>query len=294
MSARRIAYVVDVFPKISETFIASELVELRRRGIEVRILSLREPGEQLRHEFIARAGLEDLTVFGRANFPGVVDEFRPDLLHAHFAIGPAGEARALAERFDLPFTFTAHGRDIYRMAPPDFPERAAAASALITVSEANARYIVGNFGVPRERIEVISCGVDIDRFRPLAEKSHVEKASASEAPLIVCVARYARIKNLRVLMHACAALRERGVRFRCVLVGDGPDRAGVETARRQLDLEQSVELTGYLPQSQVLARWQSASVAALSSDSEGMPVSLMEAAACGVPAVATRWAAFRN
>ena len=51
---RRVAYVVNVFPKLSETFIANELAELRRRGVEVRILSLRRPAEDLRHEIRVR------------------------------------------------------------------------------------------------------------------------------------------------------------------------------------------------------------------------------------------------
>ena len=52
----RVAYVVNVFPKLSETFIAWELAELRRRGVEVCILSLRPPDEGRRHAFF-QAGL---------------------------------------------------------------------------------------------------------------------------------------------------------------------------------------------------------------------------------------------
>jgi len=58
MMVSRIACVVKVFPKISETFIAGELTELRRRGVEVRVLSLQRPTETLRHEFISRTGLD--------------------------------------------------------------------------------------------------------------------------------------------------------------------------------------------------------------------------------------------
>src|SRR5262245_8538766 len=53
----RIAYIVNVFPKLSETFIAGELAELRRRGIDIRILSLRPPTETIHHRFIDEAGL---------------------------------------------------------------------------------------------------------------------------------------------------------------------------------------------------------------------------------------------
>src|SRR5207247_10511423 len=80
---QRIAYVVNVFPKLSETFIAWELAELRRRGVEVRILSLRPPDEELRHEIVAGAGLAKRTVYAPPEFLPVLQEVRPELMHAH-------------------------------------------------------------------------------------------------------------------------------------------------------------------------------------------------------------------
>src|SRR5213593_3070401 len=167
MTPARVAYVINVFPKLSETFIAGELAELRRRGVELRVLSLRQPQESLRHEIIARAGLDQITCYRPEEFARLLDEFEPELLHAHFATEPTAAARELATERNLPFTFTAHGYDIRRKPPPDFAERAAAARAVVTVSEANARYIVKAFGVPPEHIRVIPCGVDTDQFRPV-------------------------------------------------------------------------------------------------------------------------------
>jgi glycosyltransferase involved in cell wall biosynthesis len=95
------------------------------------------------------------------------------------------------------------------------------------------------------------------------------------------------VKNLGLLLEACAGLRAHGMEFRCALVGDGPCRGELAAARARLGLEQIVEMPGAAEQATVLAWWQRATVAVLSSENEGMPVSLMEAAACGVPAVAT-------
>jgi glycosyltransferase involved in cell wall biosynthesis len=206
-------------------------------------------------------------------------EFRPDLIHGYFATQPAATARELAGDLGVPFTFGAHAHDIYRRPPEDFADRAAAARAIVTVSEANARYIARVFGVPPARIHVIPCGIDTERFRPGEEKAW--------PPTIVCVARLVPVKNHELLLEACADLRERGLDFRCVLVGDGRSRGHVETTRARLGLESVVELVGVAEQAEVLAWWQRATVAVLTSDSEGMPVALMEAAACGVPAVAT-------
>src|SRR5437870_4124560 len=275
----RVAYVVNVFPKLSETFIAWELAELRRRGVEPCIPSRRPPDAGRRHDFTAQTGLEERTVYNSWEFPAVLREFRPELLHAHSATEPTAAARELAAELRVPFTFTAHGYDIYRRPPADFTDRAGAASAVITVSEANARYIVKTFGVPATQIHVIPCGVDADRFSPRGERR--------EPPHIVCVARLRPVKNLGLLLEACASLRAREVEFHCTVVGDGPCRDELEAARARLGLGGVVELVGAAEQAEVLAWWQRATIAALTSTSEGMPVCLMEAAACGVPAVAT-------
>jgi len=289
MTPTRVAYLVNVFPKLSETFIAGELAELRRRGVELRVLSLRKPQESLRHEIIARAGLDQITSYRPEEFARLLDEFEPQLLHAHFATEPTAAARELATERNLPFTFTAHGYDIRRKPPPDFAERAAAARAVVTVSRANARFIARAFGVAPEHIRVIPCGVDTERFRPADATGAIGQnaASTTAIPLIVCVARHVPVKNLGLVLEACAALGARGVNFRCVMIGDGPLRGELEEKRRQLSLKKVVRFTGALEQAEVLQWWQRATVAVLASENEGMPVCLMEAAACAVPAVAT-------
>ncbi|OLE72528.1 MAG: hypothetical protein AUI36_01345 [Cyanobacteria bacterium 13_1_40CM_2_61_4] len=279
MSIRRVAYVVNTFPKLSETFIANELVELQRRGVEVLILSLRPPIDGLQHEIVAEAGLVQRTVHDRAGFSAALRAFAPEIVHAHFATDPAAAACELAGELRVPFTFTAHGHDIYRRPPADFARRAARAAAVVTVSQANARSIVQRFGVPSAHVRVIASGVDTSRFRP--------NGPPAAPPLIVCVARLVPVKNLGLLLEACADMRSRGVEFRAVLVGDGRSRGELEAARERLDLAETFELVGAATQQRVVSFWQRAAVAALTSDSEGMPVSLMEAGACAVPAVAT-------
>lgn len=205
MSIRRVAYVVNTFPKLSETFIANELAELRRRGVEVLILSLRPSTEGLRHEIVTEAALLQYTVDDPASFSAVLREFGPEIVHAHFATAPAAAACELAAEIRVPFTFTAHGHDIYRRPPADFAGRAARAAAVVTVSQANARSIVGRFGVPAAHVRVIANGVDTARFKP--------NGAPASPPSIVCVARLVPVKNLGLLLAACALLRSRGLTF---------------------------------------------------------------------------------
>jgi glycosyltransferase involved in cell wall biosynthesis len=282
MLPQKIVYVLKVFPKISETFIAEELAELRRRGIELRILSLLPSRAGIRHDIVASAGLEELTSYEPKDFSSIVQEFRPQLLHAHFATEATAMAIELATEHGIPFTFTAHGYDIHRKAPSDFGARAAAARAVVTVSQANADYIGRTFGVPQSHIRIIPCGVDTQRFQPGNANGLM-----AETPLIVCVARQVAVKNLGLLLDACSLLAERGTKFRCVLVGDGPCRGELEEKRARLGLGEIVEMPGATEQSEVLKWWQRATVGVLTSENEGMPVSLMEAAACGVPVAAT-------
>ncbi len=280
MTPRRIAYVVNCFPKLSETFVANELAELRRRGVDVRVLSLRRPAEEVRHEVVDEADLAKRVVCDVDEFRSLLRSFRPDLFHAHFATEPTAVARGLAAEHGLPFTFTAHGYDVYRRPPADFGDRAAAAAAVVTVSEANARHIAVVHAVDRSRIVVLPCGVDTERFRPGERRP-------PEPPHIVCVARLVPVKNLELLLAACRIMYEQRLDFRCVVVGDGRAREELVALRDRVRLGAVVELVGQAPQSEVLALWQRAAVAVLTSHSEGMPVSLIEAAACGVPAVAT-------
>lgn len=279
MELRRIAYVLNTFPKVSETFIANELAELARRGVELRMLSLRPPVDELRHGVVERAGLMRWVSYDVAGFAAELERFRPQLIHAHFARQATAKARTLATALGVPYSFTAHRYDIYSRPPEDFHERAMAAGAVITVAEANADYISSNFGVPRERIDIIPCGVDTERFTPGGEKL--------EPPHLVCVARLEPVKNHAVLLQACALLRSRGVPFRCVLLGDGSAQAQVEAERARLGLDDLVLMPGAAEQDEVRDWLRRSAVCVLSSDSEGMPVSLMEAAACGLPAVAT-------
>ena len=279
MALKRIAYVLNVFPKFSETFIANEVAELRRRGVELILLSRRNPVEDLRHKVVTENRLEALAHYDQDDFLPLLREFRPQLIHAHFATQPTELARELAARLEIPYCLTAHGYDVYRRPPGDFAERCRDAGAVVTVSSANARYMIDQLGASPANLSVVPCGVDTAWFEP-------GEGVRAEVPLLLCVARLRPVKNLSILLQACALLRERGLAFRCVIVGDGEERASLEAERARLGLESGVEFAGLASQEAVRDYWRQASVGLLTSLSEGMPVSLMEALSCGVPVVA--------
>lgn len=276
---KRVAYVVRTFPKVSETFIANELAEVLRRGIEVRIISRVDPKEPVRHAIVSAAGLDRIVTYDPAQYLPVLRAFGPQLIHAHFATEATAIARGLAAELGVPYTFTAHRYDIFDKPPADFGARAAAAAEVVTVSEANIEYMERQFGVPRARVTLIPCGIDTGRFAPAGERL--------SPPHIVCVARLEPVKNHALLLAACDLLRGRGLDFRCVLLGDGKAREAVLAERARLGLEELVAMPGAAEQDEVRAWLQKAAIAVLPSNSEGMPVSLMEAGACELPIVAT-------
>lgn len=279
MSIRDVAYVVNTFPKLSETFVANEIAALVRRGITVRVLSLKPATEILQHPVVQTLPLEQMLFTDEPAFRASLAHRRPDVLHAHFATEPTRVARAIAGDLGVPFSFTAHGYDVYRKPPADLADRLRAAGAVVTVSHANVDHLVATAGADPARLTVVPCGVDLDEFRPAP--ALVEPAT------IVCVARLRPVKNLGVLIDACHHLAMQGVAARAVLIGEGPSLAALEAHRARLGLDgRHVTFFGAADQSTVRDWWQRATVGVLTSLSEGMPVSLMEAAACGVPVVA--------
>jgi glycosyltransferase involved in cell wall biosynthesis len=215
----------------------------------------------------------------------VVRAIGPHHIHAHWATYPSTAALLIADRLGLPFSFTSHAHDIF-VNDHLIADKLQRASFAVTISEFNRRWLAGRYAsaAPR-RLEVIHCGLPIDQYRPAA----VER----EAGLIVAVGRLDDIKGFRHLVDACGELKQRGVAFRCRIVGEGPLRKALAAQIAALGLSEHCTLDGALPQHDVRMLVQRAAVFVLPSvvtpqgDRDGIPVALMEAMALGTPVVST-------
>ncbi len=276
----RVAYVLKDYPRLSQTFVLNEIVGLLSRGIDVLVLALNHSGEVIHHELAKSSQVTGRIIFHLESFERALTAFSPDLIHAHFATIATETALRLGAKLGIPVTFTAHGYDIFRSPPPNFSARANLAARVITVSKANQRYLVERLGVNPNQITVIPNGVDTSYFAPnLIQTNHT-------VPQIVCVARLEPVKQHQILLAACALMKTGGISYRCTIVGDGSCRESLHALRDSLQLRDHVEFTGAADSEQVQQFWRSADVAVLSSQSEGFPVCLLEAAATGIPAVA--------
>ena len=104
---------------------------------------------------------------------------------------------------------------------------------------------------------------------------------------LLCVARLAPVKGHRYLLRALARLREAGLECELTLAGDGPERDALERQAAELGLADAVRFLGFQRQTEIRTLYRWCDLMVLPSLSEGIPISLMEAMACGRPVVAT-------
>jgi glycosyltransferase involved in cell wall biosynthesis len=197
---------------------------------------------------------------------------RPDVVYAHFLV-PSGLIAALASR--APLVVTAHGRDVRNVGA--IPGVAAAtrlvvrrAAAVVAVSDYLREELEAKVPEARGKTEVVSSGVDLERF-PLLERAD------GPAPAFLCVGALIERKNVVRLADAFATLGEGTLTF----VGDGPLR-GALTGRP------GVRLAGAVPNEEVPSFLAAADVVCQPSLVEPLGQALLEAMACGRPVVATR------
>jgi len=160
--------------------------------------------------------------------------------------------------------------------------------AFVAVAQRHGAYLVDVERLPSRRVRVIPNGVDADRFRPEPNGRLMARRRAglpAQAPVVGIVAALRPEKNHRLFLDAAARLLRRLPDARFVVVGDGPERAGLETTARSLGLHDAVLWLG--TRSDVPELLRALDVFTLTSTSEASPVSILEAMASGLPVVAS-------
>jgi len=317
----RVAYLTSRYQGVSETFIAREVQALRAHGVEIDTFSVRRPfqdeastpylvpprilsyGLALLVTVVRRPGSFARTLFQTLHRPGTslaqrfwwLVYFAESVqlahwlsrggytrLHCHFGNAAATTGMLATRLAGIHFSLTCHGTELRYPHRFALAEKVAHADFVVCVShDGRARLMLECPPADWPKIQVIRCF-------PAPSETRNGAATATGPPEILCVARMSVEKGHFVLLDALARLAAQGTAFRATLVGTGPLLDQVREHVTQLGLDDCVTAAGSLPFEQVNRLYPSASVVVLSSFSEGVPVTLMEAMAHHLPVVATR------
>jgi glycosyltransferase involved in cell wall biosynthesis len=324
-STLKVGYVVKRYPRFSETFIVNEILAHEAAGRSVEILSLYPPNDTHFQDTLARVrapvtyllseGLKTSefwktlercgelqptfwTSLAEASGSDAREIYQAALLarhalnrgirhlHAHFASTATQVARLAARFARIPYTFTAHAKDIFHesVSPPDLRRKLRQAAGTVTVSDFNVRHLRNQFSSDATHVRRIYNGIDLERFR---------FNDPSDRPLhIVAVGRLVEKKGFDVLIDACRILARQHT-FTCDIIGTGELESKLAQQIVRSRLQRVVRLVGALPQSQVIQSISSAAafaapcVVGSDGNADGLPTVLLESMALGTPCVST-------
>ena len=318
MSEQVTGYVLKMYPRFSETFIVSEILAREARGERIVIFSMRPTTDARFHPELARvqapvipvprpssasalwrmltpeAGphLDELLRHGADDAAQAVQvatlarEYGVTHLHAHFASMATTVARLAGLVAGLPYSFTAHAKDIFHESvdEEDLRTKFAAAHHAVTISRYNLEQLRARFPESADRIVLVHNGLELERFP-------FEPERAAELTLLG-VGRLVEKKGFHLLIEAVRRLRDRGVPVTAEIVGDGPLRAELQDQIDAADLGEAVHLLGPRTQAEVRELLGSRNlfvapfVIGADGNADGLPTVLLEAMARGIPCVA--------
>jgi len=213
-------------------------------------------------------------------------------LHAHFSHGATTVTWLASLITGLPFSFTAHAKDIYceSLNPAGLLSRKMdAAEFVVTCTEANRKHLQGFSATP---VHCIYHGLNADFSRLLREQASAPKRNRHLR--VLAVGRLVSKKGFDTLIEACAILKSAGVSFETVIAGEsGEQELELRNRITHHGLETHIHLVGPRTQAQLLREYQQATVFCLpcrvlkNGDRDGIPNVLMEAMSCGLPVVTT-------
>ncbi len=306
----RIGIYKTVFPLYSETFISEQARALR---LFEPVFLIRNKTGEIDFEYLCcqetcsgklRSFLFALT--HHPSFFGYADDIgKLNLIHAHFGFDGV-YAMPLAQKAEIPLIVTFHGNDATATKEALFrsgklfqiyfrlyeKKLISYAAKFIAVSKFIESKLILK-GYPASKIVQHYIGIDVDKIKPINKLPTRKK---KDNRYILCVGRHIEKKGIDTLLKAFARLCHKYGSVRLVLAGDGPMTEKLLRLSAKLGNKRQVIFLGVQSHAQVIKLMQHAEVFALpsqtarSGDSEGLPIVINEASACGVPIVATNHA----
>lgn len=243
-----------------------------------------------------RAGLFTMACFVWKSFwksLKIVRNWKPDFIHAHFAV-PAGAAAAMAGILtNTPYIVTAHGGDV----PGGAPQKTSAwfrfllpftrfiwrnAAKIVAVSRQSKELALKHYPV---NIDVIPNGIQTEILQP-------EKIQAGNPPHIMYIGRFSPEKNAVMVPEILSLVKE--LPWRCTMLGDGLQMEEVRQGIKDHGITDRIDLKGWISPDMVVEELKTCDILLMPSFREGMPMTGLQALAAGAALVMTDTGACRE
>lgn len=322
----RIAYVLKVYPRFSQTFVVNEILAHEAAGLELDIFSMRLSDDVRFHESLARVRSKVHQVRrppGKAaDFLAKLHETASELpaawevvadnpeviasdmhqamqlalevhrrgiqhMHAHFGTIATTTSRLAAQMAGITYSFTAHAKDIFHENVDENVLRR-------KLEDAAAVVTVSDYNLNFLKAKY---GEAADRVVHINNGLHLDEFPYREPtgrePLILAVGRLVEKKGFAELIQACGLLKSKGRQFKCEIAGGGELKNELEALIDRLGLHDCVTMLGPQPQGEVRRKLHQAAVmaapcvVAANQDRDGLPTILLEAMAMGTPCISS-------
>ncbi|MGY5774936.1 glycosyltransferase family 4 protein [Rhizobium sp. LEGMi135b] len=335
---KKILVVLKGYPRLSETFIAQELLGLEKAGFDLTLISMRKPTDKKRHpvhdeikarvlylpEYLHNEPLRVLRAFfagiGKPGFKPLLKQFLADLkrditpnrarrfgqalvlahewpdggewLHAHFIHTPASVTSYASIMTGIPWTCSAHAKDIWTSPDWELSEKLARARWTVICTRTGFEHMRDLIGAD-DKVHLSYHGLDLDRFGSFAgEHSSRDGNDPSDPAFILSVGRAVEKKGYDVLLQALALLPG-DLNWRFTHIGGGDGLVKLKTLADTLSIASRITWKGALAQEDVLTHYRQADIFALAcrvaadGDRDGLPNVLVEASSQRLLCVST-------
>ena len=323
-----LAVILKGYPRLSETFIAQEILNLQKSGMDMQLVSLRHPTDTKRHPvhheikapvmylpeyvhdewarcFRAWRIARKLSGYKKARSIWLRDLWRdktrnrcrrfvqalvaaseldPNVtwLYGHFIHTPGSVTRYAAIMRGLPFSFSAHAKDIWTSPDWELSEKLNDAQWTVTCTQGGARHLA-SLANSEQKVRLVYHGLDLERFPIPKDSSSKRDGSDKSNPVqFLSVGRAVEKKGLDTLLHAFARLPD-DLNWRWTHIAGGPLLNDLKELAEELGLSSKVEFLGSQAQSRVLQAYHDSDLFVLpcriaeDGDRDGLPNVIVEA-----------------
>jgi glycosyltransferase involved in cell wall biosynthesis len=294
----RIAYILKMFPRFSETFILSEILELEREGVDIQIFSLKVPNDGHTHADVLKVEAP-ITYVELSRWSAVLACVRPhwrvftwDPLNYLRIVIRVGKRRrwGAVKRFlqaghiapqlrasnithvhaHFATSATSVSYYLHQLMGMSYSFTAHAKDIYIDSASddvlirkmTHARFVVTVSDYNQAHLETLAPDAPITRIYNGVDLNQFSRNGSrpDATPLILAVGRLVEKKGFDDLIRACAILREQRIVFHCKIVGSGPDETTLRDLVQELDLHDAVQLTGPMPREELIRLYPRACV----------------------------------